>query len=64
MKKLGPGSAMHRSASLHAASRPGHIPAQLSARNAEQYLQAGWSEGAALMRFAIVIEQAEGNYSA
>jgi predicted RNase H-like HicB family nuclease len=30
----------------------------------EQYLEAGWPEGAALMRYAIVIEKANGNYSA
>jgi predicted RNase H-like HicB family nuclease len=30
----------------------------------ETYLKAGWSEGAALMRYAVVIEKAEGNYSA
>jgi predicted RNase H-like HicB family nuclease len=30
----------------------------------KQYLTAGWPEGAALMRYAIVIEKANGNYSA
>jgi predicted RNase H-like HicB family nuclease len=32
--------------------------------DAKQYIEASWSEGAALMRYAIVIEKAEGNYSA
>jgi predicted RNase H-like HicB family nuclease len=30
----------------------------------EQYLETGWPEGEALMRYAIVIEKADGNYSA
>jgi predicted RNase H-like HicB family nuclease len=34
------------------------------ARHVEQYFETGCSEGAALMRYAIVIEKAEGNYSA
>src|SRR5688500_10537370 len=32
--------------------------------HAKQYFQASWSQGTALMRYAIVIEQADGNYSA
>ena len=34
------------------------------ARNAQQYYETGWTEGAALMRYAVVIEKADGNYSA
>jgi predicted RNase H-like HicB family nuclease len=48
--------------------RPGHSRRKAigrpCARHIEQYLEAGWTEGAALMRYAIVIEKAEGNYSA
>src|SRR5215831_18774333 len=32
--------------------------------DAEQYPQAGGSEGEAIMRYAVVIEKADGNYSA
>src|SRR5689334_8100572 len=34
------------------------------AGHSEQYLETGRPEGAALMRYAVVIEKAEGNYSA
>jgi predicted RNase H-like HicB family nuclease/predicted RNA binding protein YcfA (HicA-like mRNA interferase family) len=30
----------------------------------QQYLETGWPEGDALMRYAVVIEKADGNYSA
>jgi len=33
-------------------------------RHAEQYLEAVQPEGATLMRYAVVIEKADGNYSA
>jgi predicted RNase H-like HicB family nuclease/predicted RNA binding protein YcfA (HicA-like mRNA interferase family) len=36
----------------------------LAAGDNEQYLKTSWAEGAALMRYAVVIEKAEGNYSA
>ena len=36
----------------------------LAPRHAKQYRQAGGFEGAALMRYAVVIEKADGNYSA
>jgi predicted RNase H-like HicB family nuclease len=32
--------------------------------HAQQYLEAIWSQGAALMRYAVVIEKAGGNFSA
>lgn len=34
------------------------------ARHIQQYLEVGWSEGTPLMRYAVVIEKADGNYSA
>ena len=34
------------------------------AGHAKQYYEAGWAQGAAVMRYAIVIEKADGNYSA
>jgi predicted RNase H-like HicB family nuclease len=34
------------------------------ARHIHKYLKAGWPKGAGLMRYAVVIEKAEGNYSA
>jgi predicted RNase H-like HicB family nuclease len=34
------------------------------ARHIRKYFEAGWPEGATLMRYAVVIEKADGNYSA
>jgi predicted RNase H-like HicB family nuclease len=34
------------------------------ARHIHKYFKAGWPEGAALMRYAVVIEKTDGNYSA
>ena len=51
----------HKTGRVTIAGKPSD---DLAARNFEQYFEAGWSEGAALMRYAVVIEKAEGNYSA
>src|SRR5437899_3358231 len=47
-----------------AASRSPKAVGRPCARHVEQYLEAGRPQGAALMRYAVVIEKTEGNYSA
>jgi predicted RNase H-like HicB family nuclease len=37
---------------------------RFGARHTKQYYEASWSAGAVVMRYAVVIEKADGNYSA
>ena len=58
----------HRQYKHPGQARPGYNSGQAIGRfgawNAKQYHEARWAKGTALMRYAVVIEKADGNYSA